>query len=170
METFINNLYFKWPRLCSTELNLKLCRTGSCFYLHILFKSVFLNIRPLNTTLHGPLIGSTTGRNWQLCHHQLLPDWEARCDTTNTGERIRAGRRAFLSMQKVHTGVLPTRPSVLPLFAVSDCWSHCQTVGVWGSCEYHQMPPQVPPVVEKHCSNLFCADQILSPKPYDQFI
>lgn len=45
--------------------------------------------------LHGPLIKSTNGSNWQWCHSQLLPDWESRINRINTSKRLVVDRRAF---------------------------------------------------------------------------
>lgn len=47
---------------------------------HSLLEQRFSTFVPFCTTLHDPTIGSITRSNWRWRHHQLLTDWEARCD------------------------------------------------------------------------------------------
>lgn len=53
----------------------------------------------------------------ELTGNDVITSWEARCDTMNTGRRLRALGRAFLSAQKVQRQQVerPVEPSLLPL-------------------------------------------------------
>lgn len=126
---------------------------------HLLI-SVFFNVGPQLYHLRGPPITSTTGSNWWWCCCQFLPDWEARCDTTNTVKR----REAFLSAWKVHTGALPAEPGLLPL-PVS-----LPGGGDLGTHVYHQTPPQVRLKIQVPPVEWFSSLAMMAFKVYQSFV
>lgn len=71
---------------------------------------------------------------------QLLLDWEARCDTNNTGKRLRVNSRAFIKhAESTHWTCDHQSWASLYRLVGLHFWSHCQGAGTWGS--------RTPPVV-----------------------